>query len=184
MNRKQLIVGWVVGVYLAMSIITPLYADESKAKDKIIKDIQEKFSTINAESYREVSKDLMDRSTEGGSLIGYFEGDKLRRIVATLYGEMGKWIREYYFWEESLIFAFTQYLHYVYPVGLDIPVNFENPVSEDIGKITENRYYFKNDKMISWLDSEGKEVDVGNPEFKKREMGAITEAKEFMGMLQ
>jgi len=185
MNKKQLIVACAMGILLAVSIIMPLYADE------IIKDIQEKFSAINnTKSYKEVTKDLMDRSTEGGELVGYFKGDELRKITAFLYGEMGKLVEEYYFWEGNLIFVFQQYEAYLSPIGTDLLINFKNPIDDRIGRIEEYRLYFKDNKLIrrikKLIDGQGsqeEEMQKDDPVYQKAEDHFIKEAQDFIKIL-
>ncbi len=57
----------------------------------------------DTKKYKKVSKDLMDESTEGGTLEGYFEKDILKRMKATYFGESGKTLVEYFFVNADLI---------------------------------------------------------------------------------
>lgn len=122
-----------------------------KTEEEIISDIREKFGAVNynINSYRKVKKDLIDESTEGGELEAYFKKEELKKIVVSYYGEMGKLIKEYYFWDNDLFFVFTQEYSYDMPMYMD---------GSKVDKIDENRYYIHNDKLIRWLDPNKEKV--------------------------
>ena len=94
-------------------------------------------------SYKKIKKDLKGESSEGGELKGYFNNEELKKIVVSYYGEMGKLIEEYYFWNNNLFFVFTQDYLYNMPKIMD---------GSKVEKIDENRYYFSEGKLIRWLD--------------------------------
>jgi len=184
MKKKYLIVIWLACIYSSI-FITLLYAKENKTENEIIKDIQEKYTVINEiKSYKKVEKDLMNRSTEGGVLTGYFDSDELRKIVAVYYGEMGKAIEEYYFFKGNLFFVSMQYQHYIYPLWSDTPIKFENPIDDKIGKISETRYYFKDNRMIKGIDSGGGEINKSVSGHGEREKKLLENAKEFIEILK
>lgn len=146
-----------------------LHQDKEKSDEEIISDIREKFGDINSNvnSYKKIKKDLMGESAEGGKLEGYYKNDELKKIIATYFGEMGKSIEEYYFWNNNLFFIFVQDYHYNMPSYLD---------DSKVDKIDENRYYFHNDKLIKWLDPDKKEIS--NSKFKQKETEILKEAEK------
>ena len=148
---------------------------EPKTEEEIISDIREKFGAINynINSYKKVTKDLMDESTEGGVLEGYFKNGELKKIVVSYYGEMGKLIEEYYFWDNDLFFVFTQEYSYNMPINMD---------GSKVDKIYENRYYFHNDKLIRWLDPDKEKV--ANSKFNQKETGILQGAKKLKEKLK
>ena len=75
--------------------------------------------------------------------------EELKKIVVSYYGEMGKLIEEYYFWNNNLFFVFTQDYLYNMPKIMD---------GSKVEKIYENRYYFQDDKLIRWLDPNKEKV--------------------------
>ncbi len=125
--------------------------EKSKTEEELISDIREKFGAINynINSYTKVKKDVMEESTEGGELEGYFKNTELRKMITTYYGEMGKLIEEYYLWDDQLFFVFTHEHYY------DKPMHMEG---SKVSKINENRYYFYKDKLVRWLDPQKKKV--------------------------
>lgn len=142
--------------------------EEPKTEEEIISDIREKFGAVNynINSYKKVKKDLMDESTEGGELEAYFKKEELKKIVASYYGEMGKLIKEYYFWDNDLFFVFTQDYSYNMPIYMD---------GSKVDKIDENRYYVHNDKLMRWLDPNKEKV--GKSKFLQKETEILQNAK-------
>ena len=124
---------------------------EPKTEEEVISDIREKFGAINynLNSYKKIKKDLMEELTEGGELEGYFKKEELKKIVTSYYGEMGKLIEEYYFWDNELFFVFTQDYSYNMPMYM---------VGSKVDKIDENRYYIHNNKLIRWLNPNKEKV--------------------------
>ena len=94
-------------------------------------------------------------SAEGGTLVAFYEGDALRKLVATYLGESGKASEEYYFWDGQLFFVFRTDSTYDKPFGTVV-------------RTDENRYYFANARMIRWIDEsndQGRQLeplDVGH----------------------
>ena len=72
-----------------------------------IESIRQHYAGINqnAARYRRVKKNLSGFSAEGGELIAYFHGPSVMKMVATFYGETGRSVEEYYFWNGQLIFV-------------------------------------------------------------------------------
>ena len=141
---------------------------ENSYEEEIISDIREKFGAVNynINSYKKVKKELMDESTEGGELEAFFKKEELKKIVASYYGEMGKLIKEYYFWDNDLFFVFTQEYSYDMPVYMD---------GSKVDKIDENRYYVHNDKLIRWLDPNKEKVSKSK--FIQKETEILQNAK-------
>lgn len=71
----------------------------------LIHQIKKEVSKIekNLKSYKKKTKDLW-KSTEGGTLEGYFEQGKIKKIQAEYFGETRKNLQKYYFFDEILIY--------------------------------------------------------------------------------
>lgn len=113
-----------------------------------INTIRQHYASINrnAARYKKVRKELSGFSTEGGVLVAYFDGPAIMKIVATFYGESGKASEEFYYWEGKLIFV------------LRTDYRYNKPLSGKVVRTTMNRYYFSNDKLIRWIDENGRQV--------------------------
>lgn len=122
--------------------------------DSSINTIRQQYAAINkrAARYRKVKKELSGFSLEGGELVAYFDGLAIVKIVATHYGEMGRTLEEYYYTNGKLIFAFEKVFHYT------------KPMSGKVVRTTEDRYYFSDDKLIRWMDENGKLPDTASEE--------------------
>lgn len=134
-----------------------------KTEEEIILEIRKKYADINnnINSYKKVKRDLIGESTEGGELEGYLNNGELKKLIATYYGEMGKLIEEYYFWDNRLFFVFTQDYIYNKPMSMD---------GSKVEKKDENRYYFHKDKLIRWLDPNKAKVNQSKRTEKEKEI--------------
>jgi hypothetical protein len=124
------------------------------AKDStelIILKIRKEFVSINVDSkkYHIVLKDIYGLSTEGGELKSYYDGNVLKKSVLTLFGEMGRSVREYYFAGGQVFFCYERNTEYDKPGYMK---------DMQIKKIEENRYYFTSDKLIRWMGASGQIV--------------------------
>ena len=120
-----------------------------------IETIRQHYTDINqnVSRYRLVKKNLSGFSAEGGELVAYFHGPSVMKMVATFFGESGRAVEEYYFWNGQLIFVFHTDNHY------------DKPLSGKVVRKIESRFYFKDDKLIRWLDENGKEVATDSAEY-------------------
>jgi len=138
---------------------------KSESKKSIISSIREKYYAINKNinKYRKEEKDAPGKSTEGGQATFYFDGENLKKISATYYGETGKKLSDFYYDEEELFFVFKQTIKYNRPIYMD-----EERLAEmyaDIGEIpedmkefreeveSEERYYFHENELIKAIFS-------------------------------
>jgi len=104
------------------------------------------FKIINASSYDVYNVETGD---EGKSLTIYKDGNYVMKIIKDEFYTNGDMLFEYYFWEQELIFVYQKDEQH------DLPMY--NPNSKVI-KTIENRYYFKDRKIIKWLDSNKNEI--------------------------
>ncbi len=154
-----------------LSIAVIIFCVSTASADPIA-DIRKEYQAIRGAlrtSARE-SMELEDYSTEGGSAKAYRDaGGNIRLIRVELYGESGKVFEEYYYRNGLLIFAFYEHHRY------NVPFNVSEEIAREMGieqfnpkktRISEDRYYFENGRMIKWLDEEKKDVPVQSKEFR------------------
>lgn len=89
-------------------------------------------------------------SAEGGQSVAYFSGPAIMKIVVTYYGETGRSVEEYYYADGQLTFVFRKESRY------------SRPLSGKIVSTQEQRFYFRHDELIRWIDADGKEVARGD----------------------
>jgi len=126
---------------------SPLLAED--AKGMAVQDIQAKCKAIDeATSYRKVEVSPTAAAEEGNAsdiLAGYYDGHTLKKIATHAFGDKGVGITEYYYDHDQLIF-----------VSWHSPSYEGKQPKEDFGQ-----FYFKDGKLISWMDTGGKVVDEG-----------------------
>lgn len=132
-----------------------------------IESIRAHYAEINrkAASYRKVKKELSGFSAEGGRLLAYFHGPSIMKMSATYFGETGKATEDYYYWEGKLIFV------------LQTDYRYDKPLSGKVVRKTENRFYFKDDKLIRWIDENGKQVGTEPPEYHDKMIEFLKSSK-------
>lgn len=163
-----------ISVVVVIVLFGVLASHEAKAQEAQAQDpvqaIRQQYANINrnAAKYRKVKKELLGFSAEGGELVAYFSGPSIVKISATFYGEMGRATDEFYYWNDKLIFAFRKHSHY------------RTPLSGKVVRTTENRYYFKDDKLIRWIGEDGKQVSTTAPEFGQAEGRLLASSKQFI----
>jgi hypothetical protein len=131
--------------------------------------IRQHYANINQKvaRYRRVKKNLSGFSAEGGELVAYFHGPTVMKMVATFLGESGRAVEEYYFWNGQLIFV------------LQTDNRYDKPFGKIVRK-TENRFYFKDDKMIRWVDEKGEEVPSDSAEYAPKQAEYSKTSKQFV----
>lgn len=134
-----------------------------------IQSIRQQYAGINKRvaRYKKVRKELSGFSAEGGQLFAYFDGPAIVKIAATYYGEGGRAEEEYYYQDGKLIFVYRK------------DSTYSKPMSGKVIRTSENRFYFRNDQLIKWLDENGKEVSPG-PESKKEQDESLATSNKFL----
>lgn len=153
-------------IILAISVLA---ATSSAQTEDPIPSIRQHYAQINrnAARYRKVKKDLSGFSAEGGTLVAYLDGTKIMKISATYYGETGRSNEDYYYWNSKLIFVLRR------------ESTYSRPLSGKIVKTTENRFYFKDDHLIRWVDENAKEVASDTSEYTEKQKEYLDASKQF-----
>lgn len=136
---------------------TPTPTKSVSATDAI-QDIRNRYAEVGRrlQSFRRVERDASGLSTEGGELKAFFDGDALKLVTATLYGETGRAAQEVYYDEgDRPFFVFRRETSYDKPFG--------NVASE-----REHRFYFREGRMIRWLDGK-REVPTHDARYAERQ---------------
>jgi len=142
--------------------------------------VEEKVKAIRARydevekglsSCRQVKRNLMGESTEGGELTAWLAGQSLRKLSAKFYGEMGQALEEYYLWDDRLFFV------------LRVESRYDKPLSGVVKSKTEERFYFADGALIRWLDSAKKEVSAG-AKFDERGRDFLSQAERYSALVK
>jgi hypothetical protein len=131
--------------------------------------IRRQYASINRNlpKYKVVRKKLSGFSAEGGELVAHFDGRSIMKIGATFYGETGKTREEYYYRDGRLIFVFHK--EFVY----------ERPLSGKVVRTHENRFYFDNDKLIKWINEDGKDSSTADAEYAEKQDEYLKSSMQF-----
>src|SRR5258705_7336773 len=93
----------------------------------------------------------------------FYEGDDLKIIEVIYLSESGHRQMEYYFENGNLYFVLERNQPSEGTISLDIKgtKNKKTPTAAPANnEVTENRYYFYEDKLIRWYDNERQEIDL------------------------
>ena len=117
----------------------------------MVKTIRARYAQIekNLKGARQVTRDLPGEAAEGGELKAYFKDRSVEKLSAMFFGETGKVVEEYYFWNSELIFVFR------------VESRYTKPLSGAVKSKTEERFYFADSKLIRWLGQGNKPVSLG-----------------------
>ena len=163
MNKTLVVIG---SLFVAASI----HAADPTVEEKV-KAIRAQYTKIEKglKDCRQVKRDLPDESTEGGELTAYFKDRAVEKLSAKVFGEMGKAVEEYYFWNSELIFVFR------------VESRYTKPLSGVVKTKTEERFYFADGKMVQWLGAD-KKPRIIDTEAEKRGGELLASAKRYSAM--
>jgi hypothetical protein len=149
--------------------IGPAAANAPQAEDAV-STIRRRYAAINRAlpKYRVAKKELSGFSTEGGELVAYFDGPSIAKLVATHYGETGRSSEEFYYWEGRLIFVFRRQHTY------------DAPMSGKVSKTAEDRLYFRDGRLIRWVNERGRQVAPGGREYVEAQSRHADSSKLFL----
>jgi hypothetical protein len=153
-------------VVLCFFLLMPAIQAADPAVEGNVKAIRAKCAQIEKglKDARQVKRDLPGESAEGGELTAWFRDRSVAKLSARFFGETGKAVEEYYFWDSELIFVFRVESHYT------------KPMSGVTKNKTEERFYFADGKLIRWLDAQKKEVTSG---LSTRERELLADSKKY-----
>ncbi len=128
--------------------------------------------------------EVMDQSTEGGEGIQYFDEGELVKLSFKLYGESGKLTRDIYFKNQELIFVYDQKSIYNRSIYLDDTTAKETGLitsfSPNKTNIMEDRFYFDDQRLIRWIDSDGSHRHQGDSAFSNVERAIIDDVEHLL----
>ncbi|HEX8834160.1 MAG TPA: hypothetical protein VF719_08160 [Abditibacteriaceae bacterium] len=107
------------------------------------------YAQINREIGRckIVERTITGLSVEGGTLRAYLLNGAPRKLLVHHYGESGKAVEEYYFWNGRLFFVLRAVFAYDEPLGSGQPGKPSGIKERRTGEI---RLYFREGKLVRW----------------------------------
>ena len=107
---------------------------------------------------------------EFGIITTYYDGNMLKKMLVTFETEGAFGMDEYYYEGGDLLLIVSQWE--TYPI-------FEEQLSSDLG-VTEQRYYFHDNRMIKWTIIEQRDMDPRDPQFSRRDGEVVLEAEDWL----
>lgn len=170
-------------IFMAAS---PGHAQDS---EKTLEQIREWFKEVNANTsqYRKVEyadlKMNKDINAEHYSMEGediyrlgnvhmtkFFEDEQLVKIVVDFYGDRQDLTSEYYLKDNNLFFVDKVYTVYKKPKWLD-------EFNETERSTVKNRFYFKDNQLIRWINPEVRSVGKMDPAYPQHEAKILNDYK-------
>jgi hypothetical protein len=139
-------------MFFVLLIGASCLGQKKETPEMVVARIRKQFAklTVDSSKWRMVREDLEGRSTEGGEIKKFYRGDTLTKAVITFYGETGKSVSDYYFWDREVFFALERNSYYNKPMSVR---------GAKISKSEENRLYFDKQTLMRWINLKGKKVD-------------------------
>lgn len=147
----------------------------SQSTQDAIQEIRSHFKYVNENLNRlkYIKEETFEESTDGGIIHKYLDDGNIVKIRCEYYGETGKLFREYYIKKNKLLFVFDQDYRYNMPYYFDslraAESGFKEWFDPSKTKLKENRFYYYNDNMIRWINSEGEFLSIESEQWLDKE---------------
>lgn len=127
----------------------------------LVEAIENRCSQINQhlKNYDTITSEAMGASASGVQETAYYQGNDLQLIRLVWSGEEGRKILEYYFHNGQLIYAFDRFFQYDKKIHPQYKKAKTTKSNQQVAELTQNKYYFKNEKLFLWLDNTN-EIDL------------------------
>jgi hypothetical protein len=129
---------------------TESYIKEATFNRKTKKEIDELAAEIdsNLKNFQRIDTTVLGYSTEGTELVGYFQNNIIKKIIAKHAGEYGNLIESIYFDESEFVLIVWDETYYNKPI-------FEQGVTEPDSTAKEY-FYFDKKELIEWFKNENR----------------------------
>ncbi|MEM9300429.1 MAG: hypothetical protein AAGA64_18890 [Bacteroidota bacterium] len=169
-----------------VSIILLLFSSHvyAQTNEESINTIREYFKFVenNLSRFQTSEETTFDESTDGATIIKYFDNEELVKIRIEYLGETGKLYREFYIQENQLLFVFDQEFNYNMPYYIDSKkakeMGFDEGYDTKKTKKLEHRYYFYNNRLIRWINPEGEHQTQENSDWNEKQKYYLNELEK------
>jgi hypothetical protein len=162
-------------------LVLPVWAD-----DFAIENIRQTYTQIHSSlpSLKASEFESGLQSTEGVQAVKHQDQQgKIKLIKLTVFGEMGNNLSEYYYQDQQVVFVLTSERRYNAPIYLNATKAKELGIAAFDPKkttLTENRYYFKAEQLLRWLDNNKYPIKSSEPRFKREAKRVLSESKKLL----
>lgn len=143
-----------------------------------ISDIKRTYANIHKHlnSYTKTHKIIQGISSEGAKATYFYnKKHKITLIQLQALGEMGKTDEEYYFSDGKLFFLYR--VNSTYNAPIYVP-----QFNQKKTKITKERFYFIDNKLVKYLDNNLKPILKDTPQFKKENTQILNFTEHVLGI--
>lgn len=163
-------VHFIIGLAIFSLIACSAVMDNNVRQLRIEKKrIQSNLSTLDRRQ-----RVLLGVSTEGTSVTAYRENGKIRKIEVDALGEIGRYLSEFYFKSEQLIFAHIKTISYASHI---METSENSGLDETVEQ--DDTYFFIDQKLIHWIKSE-ENVPPSQPGYKEAGKSVLAEVRSFI----
>jgi hypothetical protein len=147
---------------ISQASASPVASPAQVSTETAIQDIRTRYADVRRRlsSFREVERDVTGLSTEGGKLHAFFDGQALKLVRVTFYGETGRTDREFYYEDNGRPFFV-----------LDVESRYDAPLGATAGK-QEYRSYFSDGRLVRLLAGD-RQVSADDPAYAAREKNTL-----------
>ena len=148
--------------------------------DDGIGEIQREIERIRSHvtTMQETQRVLLGISAEGAGVTAYRENGTVRWVAVEALGETGKYLADFYFGNEQLLYAHVKLIDY----GGDIMEGLEGKKLEE-NVVEEDRLFLADGKLIRWLQFEDP-ISTSDGRFDERRQEILAEARSFMLLME
>lgn len=141
-----------------------------------VREIRQEVAYIQSglSSLQKTQRILLGFSTEGAAVTAFRENADIRMITIESLGEMGKYLSDFYFENEQLIFSHVRVISYGGHI-MEIPEGKD--LKDDIAE--EDQFYFDDGKLIKWLNFE-KQILPSESGYQAKGQSVLAEAQSFL----
>lgn len=171
---------------LLLGMISCIYSQD---KNPIIMAISQKAEAIDSiENYEILSlqnEEFLDQMTDGGSqLEAYLKNDSIYKIRVEVGLSYGVLKTEYYYWEETLIFAHQQekVFKHIYHAADTAVIDLSPAEAYELIESSEKSYYFQADTLVG--TKEKGESLFGNETAKEAVEDIYSSSKELLMIIK
>lgn len=111
-------------------------------------------------TFEEVTVDVFGLSAEGGELAAWFSGERLVRLQATFYGEMGKSVKTFYRYGDEPLITLQSLFFYDKPISR---------MGSKIDSVAWDSCFYDEGLMRTWHRSDGEILVYEDPGFPRHE---------------
>lgn len=152
----------------------------------VIKEYKKISQHLSEYSHKTI--DLTGITEIGGTMTGYFKDKSLKMVAVEVFADTGRNYTEFYFSDDNLLFVLREDFSYNRPYHYTeerARANNDTVWYDDKKTVMKTaRYYFKDERMMKWVDERGRDISDDSREFAFEEKKMFSDAKRLQKMMK